>query len=165
MFQKLLLLLLGLPSVVWAQQYQILDENLSKGISFAKIYPEKEPAKLTDIDGLFELNSADQKIQIRAQGYHDTTVFLPALVSNQVYLRTKAQQTQDVVVLPGLNPALRIIEQAIGNRKRNHPQAHGGFIAEQYSKFVFDLDDTTRRKMAASVISPSDTNNFEFNFT
>ncbi len=162
MFQKLLVLLLGLQSGVWAQQYQILDESLNKGVSFAKIYPEKEPAKLADIDGLFELLSADQKIQIKAQGYHDTTVFLPDLESNQIYLRTKAQQTQDVVVLPGLNPAVRIIEQAIANRKRNHPQAHGGFIAEQYSKFVFDLDDTTRRKMAESVISPTDTNNFEF---
>jgi hypothetical protein len=162
MFQKLLVLLLGLQSGVWAQQFQILDESLNKGVSFAKIYPEKEPAKLADIDGLFELLSADQKIQIKAQGYHDTTVFLPNLESNQIYLRTKAQQTQDVVVLPGLNPAVRIIEQAIANRKRNHPQAHGGFIAEQYSKFVFDLDDTTRRKMAESVISPTDTNNFEF---
>jgi len=162
MFQKLLVLLLGLQSGVWAQEYQILDESLNKGVSFAKIYPEKEPAKLADIDGLFELLSADQKIQIKAQGYHDTTVFLPDLESNQIYLRTKAQQTQDVVVLPGLNPAVRIIEQAIANRKRNHPQAHGGFIAEQYSKFVFDLDDTTRRKMAESVISPTDTNNFEF---
>jgi hypothetical protein len=162
MFQKLLVLLLGLQSGVWAQEYQILDESLNKGVSFAKIYPEKEPAKLADIDGLFELLSADQKIQIKAQGYHDTTVFLPNLESNQIYLRTKAQQTQDVVVLPGLNPAVRIIEQAIANRKRNHPQAHGGFIAEQYSKFVFDLDDTTRRKMAESVISPTDTNNFEF---
>ncbi len=162
MFQKLLVLLLGLQSGVWAQQFQILDEYLGNGISFAKIYPEKEPAKLADIDGIFELLASDQSIQIKAQGYHDTTIYLPELVTNQIYLRTKAQQTQDVVVLPGLNPALRIIEQAIGNRKRNHPQAHGGFIAEQYSKFVFDLDDTTRRKMAASVISPSDTNNFEF---
>jgi hypothetical protein len=162
MIQKLLLLLIGLQSVVWSQKYQILDQNLNQGIAFAKIYPEKEPAKLTDIDGIFELINVDQKIRIRAQGYHDTSVFVPALSSPQIYLRTKAQETQDVVVLPGVNPAVRIIEQAIANRKRNHPQAHGGFIAEQYSKFVFDLDDSTRRKMADTIIAPTDTNNFEF---
>jgi hypothetical protein len=162
MIQKLLFLLLSLQSVVWAQQYQILDQRLNTGISFAKIYPEKELAKLTDIDGLFELSVTHQTIQIRAQGYHDTIVFLPALATNQIYLRTKIQETQEVVVLPGVNPAARIIEQAIANRKRNHPQAHGGFIAEQYSKFVFDLDDTTRRKMSETIIVPTDTNNFEF---
>ncbi|MEY3741988.1 MAG: hypothetical protein RL371_891 [Bacteroidota bacterium] len=160
--QKLFIFLLGLQSVLWAQRYQILDQNLNQGISFAKIYPEKEPSKLADIDGFFELGISDQLIRIRAQGYQDTTILIQGHSTLQFYLRTKAQETQEVVVFPGVNPALRIIEKAIANRKRNHPQAHGGFIAEQYSKFVFDLDDSTRRKMANSVISPTDTNNFEF---
>ena len=51
--QKLFIFLLGLQSVLWAQRYQILDQNLNQGISFAKIYPEKEPSKLADIDGFF----------------------------------------------------------------------------------------------------------------
>jgi len=160
--QKLFIFLLGLQSVLWAQRYQILDQNLNQGISFAKIYPEKEPSKLADIDGFFELGISDQRIRIRAQGYQDTTILIQGHSTLQFYLRTNAQETQEVVVFPGVNPALRIIEKAIANRKRNHPQAHGGFIAEQYSKFVFDLDDSTRRKMANSVISPTDTNNFEF---
>jgi hypothetical protein len=162
MLQKLLLFLIGLQSVVWAQRFQILDQNLSQGISFAKIYPQKEPAKLADIDGFFELSTADQTIRIRAQGYQDTTVLLLSLPTNQIYLRTKEQETQEVVVNPGVNPATRIMVQAIENRKRNHPQAHGGFIADQYSKFVFDLDDTTRRKMHETYVSPTDTNKFDF---
>ncbi len=162
MLQKILFIFLFFSLNSWGQRFQVLDSNLREGIAFAKVYPELSAPFLTDINGYFELSNNSQIIRIRALGYQDSTIVLSALVSSQIYLRSKTQETQEIVVVPGSNPALRIIEQAILNRKANHPQAHGGFIAEQYSKFVFDLDDTTRRKMAESVISPSDTNNFEF---
>lgn len=162
MLQKLLFVFLFFSLNSWAQRFQVLDSNLHEGIAFAKVYPDLSAPFLTDINGHFELSNTNQSIRIRALGYQDSTIMLSALVSSQIYLRSKTQETQEVVVVPGVNPALRIMERAIQNRKANHPQAHGGFIAEQYSKFVFDLDDTTRRKMAESVISPSDTNNFEF---
>ncbi len=162
MLKNLFFFIISSQSVLWAQIYQVLDENLKQGVSFAKIYPEKEPSKLADIDGFFGLSTVEQTIRIRALGYQQTIIFLPSLSSGQIMLRSKDQETQEVVVVPGVNPAVRIMVKAIDNRKSNHPQAHGGFIADQYSKFVFDLDDTTRRRMLETTVSPSDTNNFEF---
>lgn len=162
MTKILLLLLLGLNFCAFAQRYQVYDNGLKEGISFAKIYPEFSAAFLTDIDGYFELTNPEQKIRIRAMGYQDSTFVLSEQVSGLLILRSIAQETQEITVVPGINPAVRIIEKAIENRKQNHPQAHGGFIAEQYSKFVFDLDDNMRRKLADTILDPSDTNAYEF---
>ena len=162
MLQKLLFVFLFFSFNSWAQRFQVLDSNLHEGIAFAKVYPELSAPLLTDINGYFELSNTNQSIRIRALGYHDTTIVLANLVSDWLYLRSKTQETQEIVVVPGVNPALRIMEQAIQNRKANHPQAHGGFIADQYSKFIFDLDDATRRKMADTIIAPTDTSNYEF---
>ncbi|NBX79973.1 MAG: hypothetical protein EBQ94_06260, partial [Flavobacteriales bacterium] len=64
----------------------------------------------------------------------------------------------EVTVLPGINPADRIIRNAINNRKKNHPMENDGFISKQYSKFTFDLDDATRKRlMDSSVLKKGDT--------
>ncbi|NCA22136.1 MAG: hypothetical protein EBS86_13475, partial [Crocinitomicaceae bacterium] len=51
-----------------------------------------------------------------------------------------------------------IIRNAINNRKKNHPMENDGFISKQYSKFTFDLDDATRKRlMDSSVLKKGDT--------
>ncbi len=146
----------------WAQRYQVFDKDLKEGVSFAKVYPDASPGLLTDIDGYFNLDNPQQKVRIRALGYHDSTFVLADQVDGLLILRSTTQETQEVTVIPGVNPALRIVASAIENRKKNHPQAHGGFIADQYSKFVFDLDENMRRKMADTLIEPKDTAAFAF---
>lgn len=146
----------------WAQRYQVFDQDLKEGVSFAKVYPDASPALLTDIEGYFNLDIPQQKVRIRAMGYHDSTFVLADQVGGLLLLRSATQEIQEVTVIPGVNPALRIVAAAIENRKKNHPQAHGGFIADQYSKFVFDLDDNMRRKMADTIIDPKDTSAYAF---
>ena len=141
-----------------AQNYQIIDAISKEPISFAKIIPEKDKPVLTDIDGKFTLTAFDQKISVRAAMYLDTVISIYSWTENVLQLRPAMKAIQEVTVLPGINPADRIILNAIANRKKNHPMENDGFISKQYSKFTFDLDDATRKRlMDSSVLKKGDT--------
>jgi hypothetical protein len=135
-----------------------LDAQNREAISFGKVIPSKENPRLTDIDGIFQVQDTFQSIQVRATGYFDTIVQLTLVENGKIYLKSKAQNVQEVVVKPGVNPAERIMAQVIANRMKNHPFENDGFISKQYSKFVFDLDDASRKILEDTVVDPTDTN-------
>jgi hypothetical protein len=95
---------------------------------------------------------------VRATGYYDSIVQLSLVQNRKIYLKSKAQNVQEVVVKPGINPAERIMTQVIANRMKNHPFENDGFISKQYSKFTFDLDDASRKILEDTVVDPTDTN-------
>lgn len=143
---------------VFSQSFQLLDAQNREAIPFGKIIPSQEKPKLTDIDGIFQLQDTLQSIQVRATGYFDTIVQLSMVENGKIYLTSKAQNVQEVVVKPGVNPAERIMTQVIANRMKNHPFENDGFISKQYSKFTFDLDDASRKILEDTVVDPTDTN-------
>jgi hypothetical protein len=144
----------------FSQSYQLLDEQSREAIPFGKVIPSKENPRLTDIDGIFQVLDTMQSIQVRATGYYDSIVQLSLVQNRKIYLKSKAQNVQEVVVKPGVNPAERIMAQVIANRMKNHPFENDGFISKQYSKFVFDLDDASRKILEDTVVDPTDTNLF-----
>lgn len=144
----------------FSQSYQLLDEQSREAIPFGKVIPSKENPRLTDIDGIFQVLDTMQSIQVRATGYYDSIVQLSLVQNGKIYLKSKAQNVQEVVVKPGVNPAERIMAQVIANRMKNHPFENDGFISKQYSKFVFDLDDASRKILEDTVVDPTDTNLF-----
>ena len=141
-----------------AQKFQLLDQQTKDPVSFGKVMPEKETPRLTDIDGYFSVLDSNQWVKIRATGFYDTSIVLNQVVDGKIYLKSKAQNVQEVVVKPGVNPAECIMAQVIANRMKNHPFENDGFISKQYSKFVFDLDDASRKILEDSVVDPTDTN-------
>ena len=141
-----------------AQKFQLLDQQTKDPVSFGKVMPEKETPRLTDIDGYFTALDSNQWVKIRATGFYDTSIVLNQVIDGKIYLKSKAQNVQEVVVKPGVNPAERIMAQVIANRMKNHPFENDGFISKQYSKFVFDLDDASRKILEDTVVDPTDTN-------
>ena len=143
-----------------AQKFQLLDQQTKDPVSFGKVMPEKETPRLTDIDGYFTVLDSNQWVKVKATGFYDTSIELNQVVDGKIYLKSKAQNVQEVVVKPGVNPAERIMAQVIANRMKNHPFENDGFISKQYSKFVFDLDDASRKILEDTVVDPTDTNLF-----
>ncbi len=72
-----------------------------------------------------------------------------------IQMERKAYDIEEVTILPGLNPAHRIIRLASGNRKINNPEKQRSFSYTSYSKMYFTLDtdslgnaqDTSRKDM------------------
>ena len=141
-----------------SQHYQVVDLFSKEVVPFAKVIPSIDKPLLTDMDGKFQLNVSEQEITIKASTYRDTTLKIYSWSETIIVLRPAYQNIQEVTVLPGENPAERIIKKAIENRKRNHPLENDGFISHQYSKFIFDIDPETRKRlMDSSILKKGDT--------
>lgn len=135
------------------QQYFVKDKVTSESVPFAKIYPENSSPFLADIDGVFTLSNEIRQIEIKVSGFKDTLINLSFVEKNTIYLRPIVQEIQEVVATAGENPAHRIIDKVIANRKKNHPLEKDAFQYDSYSKFIFDID---REFLAAISDSTSD---------
>ena len=116
------------------REYFIQDVATESPIPFAKVYPNVGDPFLTDLDGRFEVSEAVSSVQIRYSGYSDTVVTLADVTDKIIYLIEDVQRLDEVVVTPGVNPAHRIINEVIKNRKKNHPV---GDMAFEYTCLLY----------------------------
>lgn len=148
---KLLLVFLLISGSVAAQRTtQLVDALSGEAIPFAKIVPKPGNPALADIDGLFVVPENATEIAVFAQGYLDTIIPANA-IGERILLRAEANELEEVVILPGVNPAERIIELAMANRKKNHPMGEDAFSCTSYSKFVFTLDPDALAQISDTV--------------
>ncbi len=139
----LILLLLSHSIVIGQQKFFIKDRVRLEGIPFAKVMSTSIAPQLTDIDGAFQIPDSiitESYITVRSYGYLDTLIALRMVENFTIYLEPIMQEVEEVVVRAGENPAHRIIQAAIDNRKSNDPLRNNAFQYESYSKFVFDID-------------------------
>lgn len=137
-----LLILLLIPSLFGQQKYFVRDAISKEGIPFVKVSSPTLPPQLTDIDGAFTIpdSISEAKLTLKSYGYRDTTFLISEVTDFTIHLNPILQEVQEVVVHAGENPAHRIIQAAIDNRKKNDPLRNNSFEYESYSKFMFDGD-------------------------
>lgn len=136
------LLLLSFTTAFSQRQLIVVDIVDQEPMPFVKIYPNVGSPTFTDIDGKGLISNEASVVKLTFSGYRDTTVNLTDQKSIVVQMTVISKEINEVVILPGINPALRIINHAIENRKKNHPLANDAFTYESYSKFVIDLDSS-----------------------
>lgn len=153
----LALIALTFCGVSWSQQYQILDSDSKEPIPFVKVYPNVGNPFLADLDGYFTRPSAATKVTLKMMGFRDTTYVLSAQ-DTILYLSEEGMALDEVTILPGVNPAERIMEMAIKNRKKNHPKADINYSCHTYSKFMFTIDQDALASISDTV---TDTNLLE----
>jgi hypothetical protein len=122
----------------FSQTIQIRDLETDEGIPFVKIFPDQGKDVFADIDGYFTPPAGCTSVRLHMSMYRDTTVKLEG--ASIIYMRGLESMIEEVVVLPGKNPAERIMELAIENRKVNHPKSDLSFKYTSYSKFVFTMN-------------------------
>lgn len=153
-FQLLLVCLSALYSL-GQQTVFIKDQFTGESIPFVKVRPSAGSPFLTDIDGAFQLNPEIEWLDLRMHGFRDTIVYTSGIVNFEIYLTPLVQEIENVVVLPGENPAHRIIDLAVERRKQNDPMSGDAFRYETYSKFIFDIN---REALEAIPNETSDSN-------
>lgn len=132
-------LLFSLPVIVFAQRSQVIDAITGEPVPFPKVIPAPGTPFLADIDGYFTIPSGAVEVLFRSQGYQDV-VYDVSAIGPQVLIHPVAGELEEVQILPGVNPAERIMERAIANRKKNHPMSDETFTYTSYSKFLFTVD-------------------------
>jgi len=139
LMRRILLFLLLFSGTLSAQTVQIIDNVSESPVPFVRIAPFPGEAFLSDIDGYFVIPAGTERIEFRSPEHMDTTIEVTQ-IGTQIRLQAVPNELDVFVLLPGVNPAERIMEQAIANRKRNHPMGDQSFTYNSYSKFVFTMN-------------------------
>ncbi len=139
---------------------RIIDADTHQPLAFVNIIVVSTVQGATsDIDGRFLVKAPFQihQLQFSYVGYETRSLDPGGSSELIVKLKKKALLLSEVKILPGINPADRIIRNASANRKTNNAEKNAAFIYTSYNKlyvtadFKSDLDtinslDTTKHK-------------------
>jgi len=129
------------------KRYTVIDTLSNEIMPFVKVIPSSGNPMFTSIDGYFTIGDDVESVVLRFQGYLDKEVTLSNLTSDKIYLNVKQLVIQEMIVVASENPAHRIMNIVIENRKQNHPLAKDAFTYNSYSKFIFDVDSAFQQKV------------------
>lgn len=141
------LLLLALAAQPFAAQStvqgRVIDALRNEPLAFVHIVPEgMREGTTTDIDGRFSLAlpNGPRMLRFSYVGYKPLQRMAEVDDPMLVTMEQAAMELAAVEIRPGENPALRIIEQAHRNRKRNDGLTRTAHRYTSYSKTVFTGD-------------------------
>ena len=140
---KLLFLLLFSPILSFSQQQisgVLVDTKTKETLPFATIITNNNQGTITNIDGEFILES-DKKItelQISYIGYETKKITITESTSFiKIELTQNIESLNEVVITNLENPALRIVRNAIKNKKKNNIETSlNTFKFKAYNKLV-----------------------------
>jgi hypothetical protein len=95
----------------------------------------------SDIDGKFKVTSAHPITELffTYVGYEPLTYVISGEKEIVITMQKKSYVLNEVEVLPGENPAHRIIRKASLNRDKNNPDKIQSYVCNTYSKTYWDL--------------------------
>ncbi len=119
---------------------------------------------ISDLDGKFSIYSTTkpEKITISYVGYETKALDIQAQQEIFIEMKPSAFQLNEFIVLPGINPAHRIIDSAIVYRDVNNPLKLNSFSYVSYNRFVVTPDMEYIRQKAAELNDTSWTAYLEF---
>lgn len=130
---------------------KITDAQSGEALAFVNIvYDAKGHGLTSGIDGKFSIDR--QKIeflQFSYVGYLPQKKILSEFDNSAliiIKLQSKPIDIQEIVVVPGENPAHRIIKEVLKNRDMNNPEKMSSFTCFSYDKMVFTLDPESVRR-------------------
>jgi hypothetical protein len=135
------LLLLAMGGLAQATlQGRVVDDKTSEPLAFVHIVPEgQREGGTSDIDGRFSISVNAPQVLLRFSyvGYKPTEVVVKEGTAVVVRMERATFELRAVEILPGENPAHRIIKQVYANRKANDGLRNRAHRYTSYSKTVF----------------------------
>jgi hypothetical protein len=125
---------------------RIIDKQSRRPLAFVNItYLASGQGTVSNIDGEFSISSSRDIdfLKFSYVGYHPRFIRKEDIRPGEtllIELDQKAYDIAEVMILPGINPAHRIIRLASDNRKLNNPEKQRSFSYTSYSKMYFTID-------------------------
>lgn len=153
-----------------AQSYtvsgKVIDSETRAPLAFVNIVIDGQSrGTTTDIDGKFTISSSSpfSALNVSYLGYEQLKYTLTGnTFSIIIKLKRKGIQLDEVEILPGENPAHRIIKRVIENRDKNNPEKLGSFTYTSYNKMYVTADlasvdsmnslDTVKKKRVSDIL-------------
>jgi hypothetical protein len=141
---------------------KVTDSKTREPLAFVNIViNNSQYGGTTDIDGKFRLRSyvPVQKLQLSYVGYVPVAFPVGSRTENLSIQMTQTKiELKEVDILPGINPAHRIIRNAIENRDQNDPEKLNSFSYTSYDKTIFTAEsDTSINKEFRDTLIKKDT--------
>jgi hypothetical protein len=154
-----ILISLLLFSFGFAQDFEakgkVVDSKSNEPLAFVNIIVnDGKYGGATDIDGSFHIKSNEEihSLIFSYVGYEKLRLEPSEnLEKLRVALVSRAYDLSEVVILPGENPAHRIINQVIENRKYNDPENISSFSYTAYEKMIFTAETDTLKQTDSKV--------------
>ncbi len=145
-----LLLTVGSVKAGFAQQTisgWVRDSTTNEPLVFAHVVLNDGPSgTTTDLNGFFTLTSNGNVTHLRIKyiGFETRRFPLGAATDSLIFELPRSNiQLAEVTVLPGENPADRIIRKVVEKRERNDPANLPYFTYKAYEKTIFTLEEDT----------------------
>jgi hypothetical protein len=137
----------------------VQDEKTKEPLAFVNIISsDGHYGTTSDIDGKFKIVlpvSADS-LRFSYLGYETSYVLTQDLKGPKtVYLKARNYDLAEYEVFPGINPAHRIILNAVKNRDLNNPQKLKSYSYTTYDKMVVTIDSVSIKSDTAIVLADS----------
>lgn len=126
----------------------VADSTSKQNLAFVNIVVNNDGTlgTTTDIDGNFEIRSRNEirNLTFSYVGYKSKTLTVEEVkkTNNKIFLQNENIELQEVIVHAGENPAHRIIENVIKNRKRNDPENLDSYSYTIFDRMILTLDTT-----------------------
>ncbi len=135
------------PQATYTISGRVMDSKTKESLAFVNIVINQSTyGGTTDIDGRFRFsfNEPIKSLKLSYVGYESLTFQVETKTQGLViYLDRKEIELQEVEILPGINPAHRIISNVVNNRDINDPEKQNSFSYTMYEKTVFTIDADT----------------------
>ncbi|MFH1159476.1 MAG: carboxypeptidase-like regulatory domain-containing protein, partial [bacterium] len=129
---------------------RVFDSKTREPLAFVNIViNQSNYGGTTDIDGKFRFSYSQpiKTLKFSYVGYDPLIYSVGARTQNLVItMERKEIELKEVEILPGINPAHRIIRNAIDNRDLNDPEKLKSFSYTMYEKTLFTIDADTSVK-------------------
>jgi hypothetical protein len=127
---------------------KIIDVRTKEPLAFVNIIfnNNSHSGTTTDIDGKFYFNQSQKISSICCTyvGYEKLTISPDSLKKDNkgfiIELKPDVLNLQEIVVVPGENPANRIIRKVIQNKEINNPENISSFKYTSYNKSIYDFE-------------------------
>jgi hypothetical protein len=119
---------------------KVIDSKSKEALAFVNIIANtNRVGATTGIDGTFKLSSPEPitNLKLSYVGYEPQEVNVSGKGYIAIELNRTDYELMEFTVLPGENPAHRIIKKVVENRKINNPEKSLNFKYESYSKMYF----------------------------
>jgi hypothetical protein len=126
---------------------KVTDSKSKEPLAFVNIViNNSQYGGTTDIDGKFKLHSSVpvRRLQLSYVGYLPVSYPVGNKTENlSIQLTPTEIELSEVDILPGINPAHRIIRNAIEHRDQNDPEKLSSFSYTSYDKTIFTAENDT----------------------
>lgn len=115
---------------------KIVDEKSKQVLAFVNILDNNGNGGISDIDGNFSIVSKQPITSLKFSyvGYEPHELNVASKKYVKVELQPTSYQLSEFVLLPGENPAHRIINEVVARRKFHNPEKSLNFKYESYNK-------------------------------